>query len=211
MSDYENMEIPDLLKAYNKLVGELTALGVTMYKERTAFESKQQALTFLGAIESSIRAKQESNTATDNQKAERKAAKGEPNQGLNPKKKNDKNKKKSLAKSSKATKLAPVPPADQATNQEATMAARKSTKKSTTKARKGVAKSAKTKANGARTLVADDARIVGVGTNGYREGTTRHKQLELAKKSGTVAKFVKAGGGRNYLGFFRRNGEVKVG
>jgi hypothetical protein len=35
--------------------------------------------------------------------------------------------------------------------------------------------------------------------------------LEKAKKAGTVAKFVAQGGDRDYLSWYARNGQVKVG
>lgn len=104
----------------------------------------------------------------------------------------------------------PAPPdPEPQTEEEDTMANRKNSKKSTAKARKGVAKAAKTKTVTSR--ASDDDKIVGVGTNPFREGTSRFEQLEKARKAGTVAKFVKAGGDRAYLSWYSRNGNVKVG
>lgn len=103
---------------------------------------------------------------------------------------------------------APPDPLPQ-TEEEDTMANRKSSKKSTAKARKGVAKATKTKT--VTTRATDEDKIVGVGANPFREGTSRYEQLEKAKKAGTVGKFVKADGDRAYLSWYQRNGHVKVG
>lgn len=57
---------------------------------------------------------------------------------------------------------------------------------------------------------ADNARITRNKANPFREGSTRHAMLELAVKSGTLAKFKAAKGALNYLSWYRRNGLVKI-
>jgi hypothetical protein len=62
-----------------------------------------------------------------------------------------------------------------------------------------------------RTRASDDAKITPIGSNPFTPDSSRHSQLELARKAGTVAKFLKADGNLDYLSWFRRKGLVKVG
>lgn len=92
-----------------------------------------------------------------------------------------------------------------------TKTSKKASKKSAKKA--PAAKKAATKVaakGGTRNNVADDAKCSVVGANPFREGTSRHTQLELVRK-GTVAAFLKAGGERAYLSWYVRNGHAKAG
>jgi hypothetical protein len=86
--------------------------------------------------------------------------------------------------------------------------AKKAAKKSAKRAAKRV--TAKSSGNGARAPRSLDATITPIGDNPFREGTDRHKQLELARKSKTVGKFVEAGGDRAYLSWFNRSKRVRV-
>jgi len=78
-------------------------------------------------------------------------------------------------------------------------------------ATKANAKTAAKKQSATRARVSEESKIVGVGSNPFTQGSARHEQLELAKKSGTVGKFLKASGNLDYLSWFRRRGLVKVG
>lgn len=62
----------------------------------------------------------------------------------------------------------------------------------------------KVKANG-------DAKIIGlIRINPFRINSERHDQYELAIKSGTISKFVKAGGDLAYLNWYAKHGLIKV-
>jgi len=216
MTNYSEMELPELLKAYNESVEIALGLGVTLYKPRTEFKDKEQALAFINTVESSIKAAESSAAEVlTNQKAEKKSAKVQQNDGvIAPKKKKSKKVKKVLAKSKDSATVSPsaeqANEADQPGENE--MANRKATsKKSTAKARKGVAKTAKTSSRGRTPRADDDAKIVKGKANEFREGTDRHNQYMLAIKSGNVGKYLKAGGDRNFLNWYRRNDYVKVG
>lgn len=219
MTTYADMELQELIQAYNEAVEVAMELGVTLYKARTEFRDKEQAVLFLETIDSSIKAAKVSAAAVAEQKAERKSAKGQQNKGFALKKKNDKKAKKVLAKSRGGATLSPPQQATEAENQETEMATRKTTsKKSTTKARKGVAKSAKTRANGGtRTRYPDEARLTPGNGPEFREGTLRAKVAALVGKGTTVGAFREKGHklvkGQigSFLRDFVKNGTVKVG
>lgn len=154
--------IAQKLSRYNKLAAEARALGLKV-KDRSGFKDQSTADKSLAALESSIRAGQQSSRAVAREES------GDAS-------------------------------AEDAKTEESNVAAKSKSKSK-----------AKTKTAKARTTANGEAKISSVKANPFKEGTSRYKQLEKARKAGTRAEFIKAGGDGAYLSWFARNGLAKVG